>query len=82
MINPRYARRYLREQPLFAAIVRPVECELIARAGIIEPCLDLGCGQGVFAGIACEQPLTVGIDPDEPSDPHCSASTVAMLMVL
>ena len=63
MIDSRYARRYLREQPLFAAIVRPVECELITRAGIVEPCLDLGCGEGVFAGIACKQPLTIGIDP-------------------
>jgi ubiquinone/menaquinone biosynthesis C-methylase UbiE len=63
----RYTRRYLGEAPLFAAIVRPVECELIARAGIVEPCLDLGCGDGMFASIVSGKPFAVGIDPRKAS---------------
>ncbi|HYP09091.1 MAG TPA: class I SAM-dependent methyltransferase [Bryobacteraceae bacterium] len=68
MIPPHYTRAYLRHAPLFAAIVRPVEAHLMNASGrIVEPCLDLGCGDGLFASIAFTSPVSVGIDADLPS---------------
>lgn len=65
MIQSRHTKSYLRQAPLFAAIVRPVECQLITDSGPLEePCLDLGCGDGLFASIAFQDPLSLGVDPD------------------
>jgi SAM-dependent methyltransferase len=55
---------YLRESPLFMAIVRGVECQMLRSAGPLEgPVLDLGCGDGLFAAVACEEAPAVGLDP-------------------
>ena len=55
---------YLREAPLFAAIVRGVECVLMEEAGPFEaPVLDLGCGDGVFAAAAFRPLPDCGLDP-------------------
>lgn len=63
--DPRpFVARYLREAPLFAAIVRGVECALLREAGDFpRPVLDLGCGDGVFAAVAFTEPLDCGLDP-------------------
>lgn len=59
-----FVSAYLRESPLFMAIVRGVECQMLRSAGPLEgPVLDLGCGDALFAAIACEQPPAVGVDP-------------------
>ncbi|MCB9128021.1 MAG: methyltransferase domain-containing protein [Ardenticatenales bacterium] len=51
--------------PTFRALLRAVECRLFEEAGALpEPVLDLGCGDGHYATVAFDQPLTVGIDPD------------------
>ena len=58
-----FVRAYLREAPLFAAIVRGVECSLMREAGpFAEPVLDLGCGDGLFAALAFPSPAGCGID--------------------
>ena len=62
--SPReFVRAYLREAPLFAAIVRGVECALMREAGpFAKPVLDLGCGDGLFASQAFPEPAECGID--------------------
>lgn len=61
-----FVARYLQEAPLFAAIVRGVECSLAREAGDFpEPVLDLGCGDGLFAAVAFPQALFCGCDPQE-----------------
>jgi SAM-dependent methyltransferase len=61
-----FVKRYLQEAPLFASIVRGVECALAQEAGEFpEPVLDLGCGDGVFAAVAFPKGLDYGVDPSE-----------------
>lgn len=79
MIRPEVTRAYLRRAPLFAAIVRPVEAHLMRDyARIAEPCLDLGCGDGLFASLTFAHPLSVGLDaylgPIRKAQ-HCGAYT-------
>ena len=58
-----YVGAYLRQAPLFMAIVRGVECAMIREAALeVEPLLDLGCGDGLFASLALTRP-SVGMDP-------------------
>ena len=59
-----YFRAYLDEGPLFAAIVRGVECLLLQTAKpFTQPALDLGCGDGFFASLIADEPFFAGIDP-------------------
>ncbi|MCC6264745.1 MAG: class I SAM-dependent methyltransferase [Bryobacterales bacterium] len=59
-----FVRAYLRQAPLFMAIVRGVECAILREAKpVTEPVLDLGCGDGLFASLAWEHRPTVGMDP-------------------
>ncbi len=44
------------------AILRAVECRLMGSLDIVGPVLDIGSGDGHFASIAYDQPITVGID--------------------
>lgn len=64
-VDPKpFVATYLRQGPLFAPIVRGVECAIAQEASPFEePVLDLGCGEAVFASIAFQRPLTVGFDP-------------------
>jgi SAM-dependent methyltransferase len=58
-----FVAAYLREAPLFAAIVRRVECALLRDAGPLErPLLDLGAGDGLFAALAFAEPPDCGVD--------------------
>ena len=49
--------------PPFRALVRSVECRLFEQATPFEsPTLDVGCGDGHFASVAFDRPLSVGIE--------------------
>lgn len=59
-----FIRAYLRQAPLFMPIVRGAECAIVREAAPEEePVLDLGCGDGLFASLACERRPTLGMDP-------------------
>lgn len=61
----RYLRRYLEEATIFAALLRGVECELIASTQPWPgPVVDLGCGDGFFGSLVAAQPWSIGLDPD------------------
>jgi SAM-dependent methyltransferase len=61
-----YFGEQVREIPAFRALIRALECRLFERVGeLAEPVLDLGCGDGHFAGYAYGRPPTVGIDVSE-----------------
>ena len=63
-----YVRAYLSSAPLFMAIVRGVECAIIRSAELeLEPVLDLGCGDGLFASLSCKIRPTLGMDPSPPA---------------
>lgn len=53
----------IRELPYFRAVLRAVEARFYQSIDLPEPVLDLGCGDGHFASIAFNKPLTVGLDP-------------------
>lgn len=53
----------IRELPYFRGVLRAVEARFYQEIELAEPVLDLGCGDGHFASIAFEKPLTVGLDP-------------------
>ncbi len=53
----------IRELPYFRGVLRAVEARFYQSIELTEPVLDLGCGDGHFASIAFERPLTVGLDP-------------------
>ena len=59
--------RQLKTVPAFRALLRAVESRFyrqLQQQGLIqEPLLDLGCGDGHFAQMTFDAPLTVGIDP-------------------
>ena len=53
----------LRELPYFRAMLRAVEARAYEDISLSPPILDLGCGDGHFASIAFNQPITAGVDP-------------------
>jgi SAM-dependent methyltransferase len=58
-------RRQLREVPAFRALLRSVESSLLLAAGPFDaPVLDLGCGDGHFAGETPALGGSIGLDPD------------------
>lgn len=62
--SPReFLAAYLRQAPLFAALVRGVECALLREAAPLDhPLLDLGAGDGLFASLAFSHPPDCGVD--------------------
>ncbi len=61
----RVLRGHLQQVPAFRALIRTIECRLIAEAGRLEPrLLDVGCGDGLFAAFAFDHPVAAGIDAD------------------
>lgn len=61
-----YLDEHIREVPVFRALLRAVECRLFEEAGdLLEPILDLGCGDGHFATAAFNKPLFSGLDLDD-----------------
>lgn len=59
-----YFLNYVKEAPLTLAIERAFECELLSKQKFNRPILDLGCGEGLFAYILFDEPVDVGIDPN------------------
>jgi len=56
---------HVRRIPLFRALIRAVESTLIRRhAPRVEPVLDLGCGDGMFAAVTLATPIAHGLDPN------------------
>lgn len=61
--------RHLKTVPAFRALLRAVEARFYHYVDIAEPVLDLGCGDGHFAGMAFAnrisrgRQLTAGVDP-------------------
>lgn len=53
----------LRDLPYFRALLRAVEARFYREFKLQNPVLDLGCGDGHFATIAFDTPISVGIDP-------------------
>jgi len=64
---------HLRELPYFRALLRAVEARFYQELNLPTPILDVGCGDGHFAGVAFEKPLDVGIDPWREMLPHARA---------
>lgn len=54
--------RYLEIAPEALALVRAVECRLLAEIPMRRPVLDLGCGDGVFGRVLFDEPVDLGID--------------------
>lgn len=55
--------RHLKSLPAFRALLRAVEARFYHHLEIPDPVLDLGCGDGHFAGMAFNRPLRAGVDP-------------------
>ena len=55
--------RHLSALPYFRAMLRAVEDRFYQGLELPEPVLDVGCGDGHFASVAFDHPLTVGLDP-------------------
>jgi SAM-dependent methyltransferase len=58
--------RNLKELPAFRGLLRAVEARFYQDVLLLDPVLDLGCGDGHFASIAFDQPLAAGVDPWTP----------------
>jgi len=55
--------RHLRDLPYFRAMLRAVEDSFYQDISLLQPVLDLGCGDGHFASAAFSHALEVGLDP-------------------
>ncbi len=49
--------------PMSLALYRSLECETLVGRPFRRPILDLGCGDGIFAGVLFDETLDTGIDP-------------------
>jgi glycosyltransferase involved in cell wall biosynthesis/SAM-dependent methyltransferase len=64
----RLMRLHVQSVPPFRALVRAVESLLVRRhAPAARHVLDLGCGDGQFAGVTLPTPVRYGLDPDHAS---------------
>jgi SAM-dependent methyltransferase len=55
--------RHLRDLPAFRALLRAVEAHFYIDLPLTRPVLDLGCGDGHFASVTFDGPLSAGFDP-------------------
>jgi SAM-dependent methyltransferase len=53
---------YLRAAPVSLALERAIEARWLSSLPLVEPVLDVGCGDGLFADRTFDTPITVGID--------------------
>lgn len=63
MANTDYLWLHIRELPYFRSLVRAVEARFYEDILLPAPTLDVGCGDGHFAGVAFQKKLEVGLDP-------------------
>lgn len=57
-----YAREYLRKTSIALSLVRSIECNVLSGMKFVRPVLDIGCGDGLFAGMLFEDKVDNGID--------------------
>lgn len=83
--RPDFLREHLRTLPIHRALVRSVEARLFWEldAELIDPILDLGCGDGTFAQIALptHHGRIVGLDP-RPEDVREARARGAYALVM
>lgn len=58
-----YLWLHLIELPYFRGLMRAVEASFYQHLELPSPTLDLGCGDGHFAGVAFDRQIDAGIDP-------------------
>lgn len=58
-----YLGLHIKELPYFRSLVRAIEARFYQAIELPSPTLDVGCGDGHFAGVAFQRPLEVGLDP-------------------
>jgi SAM-dependent methyltransferase len=62
--NDDFLWQHLKDLPAFRALLRAVEARLYQELlPLVEPVLDVGCGDGHFASVAFPQRLAAGLDP-------------------
>ncbi len=55
--------QHLKSVPAFRALLRTIEARFYRQLDLVEPVLDLGCGDGHFADLALSSQVLAGIDP-------------------
>lgn len=58
-----YLRPMMQTLPYFRALLRAVEADFYKEFELASPVLDLGCGDGQFAGQVFKKKIDVGVDP-------------------
>jgi SAM-dependent methyltransferase len=71
-----FAENYVACTPLALALERTLECVLLSQQEFLEPMLDVGCGDGLFASILFADKIDTGIDLD-PNEIACAKATDA-----
>ena len=57
-------QEYLSAVPIPLAFERVVECKIYTKYFFERPILDVGCGEGIFAKMLCQDRIDTGIDPN------------------
>lgn len=73
---PEVARHHLATLPVHRALIRVVECVLVGSEVFPAPTLDVGCGDGHFAGACIGRRMEAGIDPSAASAAEASRAGV------
>lgn len=55
--------RHIRDLPYFRSLLRTVEAQFYWDIPLPSPTLDIGCGEGHFAGLAFDRKIDMGLDP-------------------
>lgn len=53
----------IRDLPYFRSLLRAVEAQFYKEVDLPAPTLDIGCGEGHFAGLFFDRKIDVGLDP-------------------
>ena len=64
MFHSKFLLNYLSQAPFSLAFERYVECLILKNKDFVQPVLDIGCGEGLFASILFSKKIDVGIDPN------------------
>jgi SAM-dependent methyltransferase len=57
----------IRDLPYFRSLLRAVEAQFYQQVNLLAPTLDVGCGEGHFAGLTFDRKIDVGLDPSHES---------------
>ena len=64
MFHSKFLLNYLSQAPFSLAFEMYVECLILKNKDFVQPVLDIGCGEGLFASILFSKKIDVGIDPN------------------